>query len=146
MNATARATRTRSRYVSILLFPLPRCIGYDTLFSMTAPRPVTFLGDSRERLSTFPAAVKARAGLELFAVQCGAEPSDWKPMRAVGPGVREIRMRDDSGAYRVIYLATLADRVLVLHAFQKKTQQTPQKEIELATKRLRAWKASDDES
>ena len=55
-------------------------------------------------------------------------------------------MRDDSGAYRVIYLATLVDRVLVLHAFQKKTQQTPQKEIELATTRLRAWKASDDES
>lgn len=67
-------------------------------------------------------------------------------MRAVGPGVREIRMWDDSGAYRVIYLAALSDRVLVLHAFQKKTQQTPQKEIELATKRLRVWKASDDES
>lgn len=40
----------------------------------------------------------------------------------------------------MIYLATLADRVLVLHAFQKKTQQTPRKDIDLAARRLREWK------
>jgi phage-related protein len=113
---------------------------------MTRPKPVTFLGDSRERLSAFPAAVKGRAGVELFAVQCCLEPSEWKPMTAVGPGVREIRVRDESGAYRVIYSATLADRVLVLHVFQKKTRQTPQKDIELAAKRLRDWRASKDGS
>ncbi|HEY1930739.1 MAG TPA: type II toxin-antitoxin system RelE/ParE family toxin [Acetobacteraceae bacterium] len=110
------------------------------------PKLVTFLGDSRERLSAFPPAIKGQAGVELFAIQCGIEPADWKPMRAVGPGVREIRVRDDSGAYRVIYLAALADRVLVIHAFQKKTQQTPQRDIELAAKRLRDWKASKDGS
>jgi phage-related protein len=74
-------------------------------------------------------------------VQKGLEPDDWKPMKAVGPGVREIRIRDASGAFRIIYLATLADRILVLHAFQKKEQQTAQRDIELAAKRLREWKA-----
>ncbi len=54
--------------------------------------------------------------------------------------MREIRVREASGAFRVLYLATLPDRVLVLHAFEKRTQQTPQKDIELATKRLKAWK------
>jgi phage-related protein len=106
------------------------------------PRSVQFLGDSRERLGAFPPVVRSRAGLELFAVQVGLEPADWKPMQAVGPGRKEIRVRDDSGAYRVIYLATLADRVLVLHAFQKKAQQTPKRDIDLAMRRLKVWKAA----
>jgi len=107
---------------------------------MTKAKPVQFLGDSREQLGAFPPVIRGRAGADLFAVQLGLEPTDWKPMRAVGQGVREIRVRDDSGAYRVIYLATLVDRVLVLHAFQKKTRQTAQKDIDLAAKRLREWK------
>ena len=74
-------------------------------------------------------------------MQNGLDPDDWKPMKAVGPGVREIRIRDASGAFRVIYMATLADRVLVLHAFQKKTRRTAQRDIELAAKRLKDWKA-----
>ena len=74
-------------------------------------------------------------------MQNGLDPDDWKPMKAVGPGVREIRIRDAAGAFRIIYLATLADRVLVLHAFQKRTQQTAQRDIDLAAKRLREWKA-----
>ncbi len=69
------------------------------------------------------------------------EPDDWKPMKTVGPGVREIRIRDTSGAFRIIYLANLADRILVLHAFQKKTPQTAQRDIDLATTRLKDWKA-----
>jgi phage-related protein len=108
------------------------------------PKPVQFLGDSRERLGDFPSDVRSRAGVDLFAVQTGLEPTDWKPMPTVGSGVREIRVRDESGAYRVIYLAALADRVLVLHAFQKKTQKTAQKDIDLAVKRLKDWKAEQN--
>lgn len=104
-------------------------------------KPIQFLGDSREALRDFPDDARYSAGVELRAVQTGLEPSDWKPMKTVGAGVREIRIREASGAFRVIYLATLVDRVLVLHAFQKKTQQTPQKDIELAEKRLKTWKA-----
>jgi phage-related protein len=104
-------------------------------------KPVSFLGDSREALRSFPDTARFRAGVELRAVQNGLEPSDWKPMKTIGEGVREIRIRDASGAYRIIYLATLADRVLVLHAFQKKTQQTAQRDIDLAVKRLKAWRS-----
>ena len=103
-------------------------------------KPVTFLGDSLARLRDFPADARAEAGFQLSEVQRGKDPDDWKPMKEVGPGVQEIRVREASGAFRVIYLATLPDRVLVLHAFQKKTQQTPRKDIELAARRLREWK------
>ena len=101
---------------------------------------VTFLGDSLERLRDFPDDARSEAGHQLGEAQNGNDPDDWKPMKTVGPGVREIRIRDEAGAFRVIYLATLADVVLVLHAFQKKTQTTPQRDVELAASRLRAWK------
>jgi phage-related protein len=61
----------------------------------------------------------------------------WKPMTSIGPGVREIRVRKASGAYRVIYLATIGGAVHVLHAFQKKTQATAKRDIDLARARLR---------
>jgi phage-related protein len=104
------------------------------------------LGDSRDRLRDFPEDARSQAGVGLFAVQTGRDPSDWKPMKTVGTGVREIRIREASGAFRVLYLATLADRVLVLHAFQKKTQQTAQRDIDLAAQRLKTWKAQNDGS
>ena len=101
---------------------------------------ITFLGDSLARLRDFPDDVRAQAGYQLSEVQRGHDPHDWKPMKTVGAGVREIRIREASGAYRVLYLATLPERVLVLHAFHKKTQATPQRDIDLAAKRLRDWK------
>lgn len=123
------------------------CTCFDTLPNMTTPRPmfkpVTFLGDSREQLRDFPPTARGRAGFELFAVQIGLDPTYWKPIKPIGPGVREIRIRDEVGAFRVIYLAMLADRVLVLHAFQKKTQETEQTDIDLAAKRLKDWRAHD---
>ncbi len=103
-------------------------------------KPISFLGDSLAQLRDFPDDARSEAGYQLSEVQLGNDPDDWKPMKMVGPGVREIRVREASGAFRVIYLATLPDRVLVLHAFQKKTQQTAQKDIELAARRLRDWK------
>lgn len=70
-------------------------------------------------------------------VQNDREPKDWKSMPSVGPGVRELRTREASGAFRAIYVAKIADKVHVLHAFQKKTQQTAQKDIDLAKRRYR---------
>jgi len=58
-------------------------------------------------------------------------------MKSIGAGVREIRIRCANGAYRVIYTAKIRNTIYVLHAFQKKTQRTPQKDIELARKRLK---------
>jgi phage-related protein len=103
-------------------------------------KPIIFLGDSLARLREFPDQARVQAGFQLREVQKGADPADWKPMKTVGQGVREIRIREAGGAFRVIYLATDGDSVVVLHTFQKKTQQTPRKDIELAASRLRAWK------
>ena len=105
-------------------------------------KPLEFLGDSRADLRAFPDTARVEAGYQLDRVQRGDVPFDWKPMKTVGPGVRELRVRDTTGAFRVIYLATVADRVLVLHAFEKRTQQTPQRDIELASERLKKWKAN----
>ncbi len=98
---------------------------------------VEFLGDSLEQLRDFPEAARKEAGVQLHKVQLGLEPSDWKPMTIVGPGVREIRIRDEAGAFRVIFVADIADTVYVLHAFQKKTQQTVKRDLNLAAARLR---------
>ena len=104
-------------------------------------KPIEFAGDSLTRLREFPASARRSAGYQLDRVQRGLDPDDWKPMKAVGIGAREIRVRDRSGAFRVIYLATLPDRVVVLHAFQKKTQVTAKRDIDLAARRLRElWK------
>ena len=103
-------------------------------------KAVVFLGDSLSRLREFPESARATAGFQLHQLQRGLDPDDWKPMGTIGPGVSEIRIREASGAFRVIYLAKLEDRVLVLHAFQKKTQKTAQKDIDLAAARLRAWR------
>jgi phage-related protein len=100
-------------------------------------KPIEFVGDSLERLREFPPVARRMAGYQLDRVQRGLEPDDWKPMKAIGPGVREVRIRERAGAFRVIYLATLADRVAVLHAFQKKTQRTAKQDIDLAAKRFR---------
>ncbi|MDE3761465.1 type II toxin-antitoxin system RelE/ParE family toxin [Sinorhizobium meliloti] len=100
-------------------------------------KELVFLGDSLERLRDFPEAARKEAGVQLDKVQQGFEPSDWKPMASVGQGVREIRIRDEAGAFRVIYIAKIEDAVFVLHAFQKKTQQTAKRDLDLAAARLR---------
>jgi phage-related protein len=100
-------------------------------------KPLEFLGDSLECLRELPQQARRQAGFQLDRVQRGLEPDDWKPMSSVGTGVREIRVRDESGSYRVIYIAKLQDAVYVLHCFTKKTQATRKRDIELAAKRYR---------
>lgn len=100
-------------------------------------KQVRWLGDSHERIRDFPDVPRHEAGYQLERVQAGKEPKDWKPMPSVGIGVNEIRVRDDSGAFRVIYLAKFAEAVYVLHAFQKKSRKTEKGDIDLARKRFR---------
>jgi phage-related protein len=102
-----------------------------------AGKVLRFHGDANDCLRGFPAAVRDDVGYQLYQVQLGLEPADWKPMPTVGRGVREIRYRDDTGAYRAIYLATMADAVHVYHVFKKKTQKTTQHDLEIARKRYR---------
>lgn len=93
------------------------------------------MGTSLDRLRGFPDAARREAGHQLHRVQLGLEPSDWKPMRAVGAGVVEIRVHE-RGEYRVLYVAKFPEAIYALHAFAKKTQQTRQAEIEVARRNL----------
>ncbi len=98
---------------------------------------IEFRGSSLDDLRTFPAAARREAGYQLDQVQQGRDPDDWKPMPTIGAGVREIRVRDSAGAFRVIYVTKFAAAVYVLHCFQKKTQKTSKVDLDLATKRYR---------
>lgn len=104
---------------------------------MTNPKPIKFRGNSLDDLRTFPAAARREGGHQLDQVQQGREPDDWKPMPTIGKGVREIRIRDISGAFRIIYVAKFADAIYVLHCFQKKEQKTNKQDLELAERRFR---------
>lgn len=95
------------------------------------------MGDSKAVISAFPESARQEAGFQIEQVQRGEDPDDWKPMNAIGAGVREIRIRDKAGAFRVIYTATFADYVYILHAFQKKSQTTAKRDIELARIRFK---------
>ena len=95
-----------------------------------------FLGDSLTCLREFPENARHDAGYQLDKVQRGEPPDDFKPMPSIGQGVEEIRLRDDTGIYHVVYTARLAKAVYVLHVFQKKTQTTAKRDIELAKKRF----------
>jgi len=99
-------------------------------------KPIRFLGDSLTRLREFDTDAKQDVGYQLDKVQRGEQPDDFKPMPSIGKGVEEIRVWDESGTYRVIYTARLADAVYVLHAFQKKTQATTKRDIDLAKARF----------
>jgi phage-related protein len=98
---------------------------------MMLPKPVYWLGNSRERVREFPANARARAGYELWQVQQAGDPSDWKPMSSIGPGASEIRIHA-GGEYRVLYVAKFVEAVYVLHAFGKTTRRTPQRDLDLA--------------
>ena len=129
----------------------------DRLLSLSAPRmdflyqnrykqsmkPVSFFGDSLDQMCSFPDDARRELGFQINRLQRGLDPNDWKPMKTVGPGVREIRVREASGTYRVIYIATLEDAVYVLHAFQKKTQATSKRDLDLATARFKELMRSD---
>ena len=100
-------------------------------------KPVIWLGDSRETIKGFPDDARRIAGFQLRRVQLGLEPIDWKPMSSVGLGVEEIRIRTGV-EHRVLYVAKFAEAVYVLHAFEKRTRQAPQADLDLARRRLRA--------
>lgn len=99
-------------------------------------KPLKFIGNSLKALRDFPIDAMQDAGYQLDKVQRGQQPDDFKPMPSIGAGVEEIRIWDDSGTFRVIYTARFADAVYVLHAFQKKTQATSRKDIEIAKERF----------
>jgi phage-related protein len=98
-------------------------------------KPLAWLGSALNDLRAFPDSARQRAGFELYRLQQGLDPTDWKPMAAVGPGVREIRVQIGR-AFRILYVAQFAEAIYVLHAFEKKTQRTAKRDLDLAQRRL----------
>lgn len=103
-------------------------------------KDLVFIGSSIDDLRSFPPVARQRCGYQLHLVQAGQDPSDWKPMPSVGPGCREIRVRDAGGAYRVFYVATIGKRVFVLHCFEKRSQRTAKADVELGKQRYKQMK------
>lgn len=106
-------------------------------------KPVHFVGSSREAMRGLPEDARETAGHQLFKVQQGKEPDDWKPMSSIGAGVQEIRVWEQSGTYRVLYVAKFEEAVYVLHVFGKRSQKTTKGDIQLARSRytdLLTWR------
>jgi phage-related protein len=95
-------------------------------------KKIIFIGHSLDSIKQFAHEAKREAGHQLDRVQCGKDPLDWKPMQGIGLGVKEIRIRDSDGIYRVIYVAKFEEAVYVLHAFNKKTEKTSPMDIDTA--------------
>lgn len=105
---------------------------------MKEEKAIYWVGTSYKDLLAFPDEAKREAGYQLHRVQNGFDPEDWKPFQTVGHGVKEIRISIDKNAFRVMYVAKFAKRIYILHAFQKKTQKTSSKDIEVAKVRYNA--------
>ena len=101
-------------------------------------RGLNFVGRSKQDLNEFPANVRREAGHDLYLLQEGKEPKDWKPMKSVGLGVNEIRIHDEAGAFRVIYVAKFEEAIYVLHCFEKNSQKTSTADLAVAASRYRS--------
>ncbi len=99
-------------------------------------KPLRWLGDSLKVVRGFSAEERQVIGGELRRVQAGLDPLDWKPMSTIGLGVREIRVHGVR-SLRVIYVARFANTINVLHAFEKTSRKTEQRDIDLANARYR---------
>src|SRR5688572_23232250 len=98
-------------------------------------KKVRWLGSSHEDLASSPHMARRIIGFELYNVQQGKVPSDFKPMRAVGPGVYEIRAHLQS-EHRAFYVAKFDEAVYVLHVFEKKTRKTEKRDIDIGRRRF----------
>jgi phage-related protein len=99
-------------------------------------KALVWLGSSLEDVKGFPEGARRSAGYQLRRLQEGLESNDWKAMPRVGPGGQEIRLRTTT-EHRVFYVARFAEAIYVLHAFEKKTQKTPKRDLDLGQRRYR---------
>lgn len=108
------------------------------LNQMLVKKLIAWLGSTLKDLLAFPEAMRKEAGFQLHRLQCGPEAADWKPMVEIGMGVAEVRLRDSTGAWRVIFVARYREAVYVLHCLQKKTQRTARCDIAIAKDRFQS--------
>ncbi len=106
--------------------------------SLNDEKEIRWIGSAYDDLLAFPPEPRREAGFQLGKVQAGLEPADWKPFNDVGAGTKEIRIKDPSDVYRVMYVAKFEEAIYVLHCFQKKTQTTSKQDKAIAEARYRA--------
>jgi phage-related protein len=94
---------------------------------------------ARAEMWALPLEVRKAIGFQLLRLQKGEMPIDFKPIKAIGSGVYEIRVVDDRGANvgRCLYVAKFSETIWVLHSFIKKSAKTPQINIEVGISRYR---------
>lgn len=102
---------------------------------------VAWEGDSREVLQAFPEDVRQNLGFQLWQLQQGEKPTDYRPLPSIGAGVFELRDQDERAWYRVVYLSRINDLIYILHCFEKKSRDMPRRDFETAKQRLKAVKA-----
>ncbi|MDH3750951.1 MAG: type II toxin-antitoxin system RelE/ParE family toxin [Gammaproteobacteria bacterium] len=102
-------------------------------------RDIVWMGDSLNVLQSFPKTVRADLGSDLRRLQIGERPLDSKPIKTVGPGVRELRARDRNNQFRTMYVAKKGAEIVVLHCFIKKSRTTAKIDINTAKERLKAF-------
>lgn len=100
-------------------------------------KEVVWLGDSKEIVSEFPAAVREDLGFQLYQLQQGKSPSKSRPMKSISGGVFELKEQDHQGWYRVIYTIQVKGKIYVLHGFKKQSAKTSKTDLELAKNRLK---------
>jgi len=100
-------------------------------------KPLAWVGDAKRQVRSFPDDARNDSGHQLWRVQMGRDPDDWKPMPSIGPGVREIRIHT-AVEHRICYVAKFAEAIYVLHAFEKRTRKTSQYDMERARQRYQA--------
>ncbi|MDR3480401.1 MAG: type II toxin-antitoxin system RelE/ParE family toxin [Burkholderiaceae bacterium] len=105
---------------------------------MNNDKEIRWLGSSYDDLLKFPDEPRREAGFQLGKVQAGLDPDNWKPFDDVGQGTREIRIREATGIFRVMYVAKFEEAIYVLHCFQKKTEATTKLDKDIAEARYRA--------
>lgn len=111
-------------------------------------KPVVWLGDSLRELKTFPAAVRDEMGFAIYLAQCRQKHVSAKPLKGLGAGVLEVVSDHRAGTFRAVYTVRFADRVYVLHAFQKKSKTgvaTPKADIDLIAQRLKQAAALNEQ-
>lgn len=102
-------------------------------------RDIVWMGDSLNVLQSFPKTVRADLGSDLRRLQIGERPLDSKPIKTVGPDVRELRARDRNNQFRTMYVAKKGAEIVVLHCFIKKSRTTAKIDINTAKERLKAF-------
>lgn len=102
---------------------------------------IVWEGDSRQVVLTFPDTVRQNLGFQLWKLQIGERPKDYRPLPSVGSGAFELRDQDERAWYRVVYLSRINDVIYVLHCFEKKSREMSRRDFEKARQRLKAVKA-----